>query len=218
MEFILKLKERLLEPLPGIEAQLKMMNTGLRKNDPEMYRKAAENAKEACVLLLLFQKEGVWHTVLMQRPKTNYAHSKQISFPGGGLEDSDVDLGAGALRETEEEFGIPRENITLIGRLSELYIPVSGYLVYPFVGYLTEAPTYTPDPKEVAEVIEVKIENLIDPSLRKLTNIETPNGLKLKNVPYFDLKDKVVWGATAMMLNEFSEILSALEQEGHFLN
>lgn len=216
MTFIPKLKERLLAPLPGIEAQLKMMNTGLRKNDPEMYTKASENAKKACVLLLLFQKEGVWYTALMERPETNYAHSKQISFPGGGLEDSDADLAAGALRETEEEFGIPRENISVVGRLSQLYIPVSGYLVYPFVGYLKEAPSYTPDPKEVAEVIEIKVEDLINPNLRKLTSIETPNGLKLKNVPYFDLEGKVVWGATAMMLNEFSEILESLQVEGNF--
>lgn len=216
MTFILKLKERLLEPLPGIEAQLRMMSTGLRKNDPDMYRKAAKDAKKACVLLLLFQKEGAWHTALMERPETPYPHSKQISFPGGGLEDSDVDLAAGALRETEEEFGIPRENITVVGRLSQLYIPVSGYLVYPFVGYLEEAPSYTPDPKEVAEIIEAKVEDLIDPSLRKLTTIEIPNGLTLKEVPYFDLKGKIVWGATAMMLNEFAEILGVLQEEGHF--
>jgi 8-oxo-dGTP pyrophosphatase MutT (NUDIX family) len=218
MTFILKLKERLLEPLPGIETQLKMMSTGLRNNDPDQYRKAAEDAKKACVLLLLFQKEGAWHTVLMQRPKTAYPHSKQISFPGGGLEDSDADLAAGALRETEEEFGIPRENISVVGRLSQLYIPVSGYLVYPFVGYLEEPPSYTPDPKEVAEIIEVKVEDLINPNLRKLTTIEIPNGQTLKEVPYFDLKGKVVWGATAMMLNEFAEMLGVLQEEGHFKN
>lgn len=216
MTFIVKLKERLLEPLPGIEAQLKMMSSGLRKNDPEMYQKAAKDAKKACVLLLLFQKEGSWHTVLMERPETPYAHSKQISFPGGGLEDSDADLAAGALRETEEEFGIPRENINLVGRLSQLYIPVSGYLVYPFVGYLKEAPSYAPDPREVAEVIEVKVADLMNPSLRKLTTINTPNGLRLKEVPYFDLNEKIVWGATAMMLNEFSEILARLQEEGYF--
>jgi 8-oxo-dGTP pyrophosphatase MutT (NUDIX family) len=216
MTFISKLEERLSSPLPGIEAQLKMMSSGLRKNDPEMYQRVAEDAKKACVLLLLFQKEGAWHTVLMQRPETPYPHSKQISFPGGGLEDSDADLAAGAVRETEEEFGIPRENITVIGRLSQLYIPVSGYLVYPFVGYLKEAPSYTPDPKEVAEIIEVKIEDLINPALRKLTQIKIPSGITLKEVPYFDLKGKVVWGATAMMLNEFSEILESLKEEGHF--
>jgi len=216
MVFITKLKERLLNPLPGIEAQLKMMSSNLRRNDPDMYVKVAKNAKKACVLLLLFQKKDIWYTALMERPETPYAHSKQISFPGGGLEDSDADLEAGALRETEEEFGIPKEDITLIGRLSQLYIPVSGYLVHPFVGYLKEAPIYRPDPREVAEVIEVKIEDLIDPTLRKLTEIKTSKGLTLKNIPYFDLKKKVVWGATAMMLNEFSELLEELQKQGYF--
>jgi 8-oxo-dGTP pyrophosphatase MutT (NUDIX family) len=218
MAFISKLKERLLNPLPGIEAQLRMMSSGLHKNDPEMYVKAAKDAKKACVLLLLFQKEGAWHTALMERPETPYAHSKQISFPGGGLEVSDASLAAAALRETEEEFGIPREAVTLIGRLSQLYIPVSGYLVHPFVGYLEQAPSYTPDPREVAEVIEVKIEDLINPTLRKLTKIRTSSGLILRDVPYFDLKEKIVWGATAMMLNEFSEILETLQKEGYFVN
>ncbi|WMX13361.1 MULTISPECIES: CoA pyrophosphatase [unclassified Aureispira] len=215
MLFIPKLKEHLLNPLPGIDAQLKMMSSGLRKNDPDMYVKAAKDARKACVLLLLFQKEGIWHTALMERPETPYAHSKQISFPGGGLEASDATLEAAALRETEEEFGIPREDVTIIGRLSQLYIPVSRYLVHPFVGYLKEAPVYTPDPKEVAEVIEVRIEDLIDPTLRKLTKIKTSSGLILRDVPYFDLKEKIVWGATAMMLNEFSEILETLQKEGY---
>lgn len=212
MLFISKLKESLLDPLPGIEAQLKMMSSGLRKNDPEMYIKAAKDAREACVLLLLFQKEGVWYTTLMERPETPYAHSKQISLPGGGLEDSDADLASAALRETEEEFGIPRQDVTLLGRLSKLYIPVSRYLVHPFVGYLDYEPSYSPDPREVAEVIEVKIDDLINPDLRKLTKIKTSSGLTLKDVPYFDLGGKIVWGATAMMLNEFSEILERLQE------
>lgn len=212
MLFISKLKASLLDPLPGIEAQLKMMSSGLRKNDPKMYIEAAKDAREACVLLLLFQKEGIWHTTLMERPETPYAHSKQISLPGGGLEDFDADLASAALRETEEEFGIPRQDVTLIGRLSQLYIPVSRYLVHPFVGYLDYEPNYNPDPKEVAEVIEVKIDDLIDPDLRKLTRIETSSGLTLKDVPYFDLAGKIVWGATAMMLNEFSEVLERLEE------
>lgn len=218
MAFISKLKERLLSPLPGIEAQWRMMSSGLREKDPKMYKKAAEGAKEASVLLLLFQKKGTWYTTLMERSETPYAHSKQISFPGGGLEVFDADLETAALRETEEEFGIPREAITLIGRLSQLYIPVSGYLVHPFVGYLEQAPSYTPDPREVAEVIEVKIEDLINPTLRKLTKIKMSSGLILRDVPYFHLKEKIVWGATAMMLNEFSEILETLQEEGYFVN
>lgn len=211
MELIEKLKERLKEPLPGLEAQLKMMSSGLIKNDPNMYHNVASNAKKACVMLLLFKKENQWYTVLMERPESPYAHSKQISFPGGGLEKEDHTLEAAALRETEEEFGIPSQNITIIGRLSHLYIPVSNYLVHPFVGYLTEPPTYIPDPSEVAEIIEVLVEDLLNPNLTKTTKIKTSSGLLLKDVPYFSVNNKIVWGATAMMLSEFVEIVKVLE-------
>ncbi|BDS12141.1 NUDIX hydrolase [Aureispira anguillae] len=211
MELIEQLKERLKEPLPGLDAQLKMMSSGLKKNNPDMYFKASDQAKKACVMLLLFQKENKWYTVLMERPESPYAHSKQVSFPGGGLEEFDADLAAAALRETEEEFGIPNQNITIIGRLSQLYIPVSNYLVYPFIGYLKTAPTYTPDPNEVAEIIEVQIDDLLNPNLQKLTKIKTSSGLILKDVPYFSLNQKIVWGATAMMLSEFVEIVKLLK-------
>lgn len=214
MEFISQLKERLGEPLPGIKAQLKMTNTkiGVYEQNKQKYLEASKEAKKACVMILLFQKEEVWHTALMQRPESPYPHSKQISLPGGGLEEQDDTLEAGALRETEEEFGIPAQNIQTLGRLSELYIPVSGYLVHPFVGYLKEAPTYTPDPNEVDEIIEVKVEDLLNPALRKHKDITTSSGHHLRDVLYFDLNDKVVWGATAMMLSEFVTILESLDR------
>lgn len=210
MQLIEELQQRLQKPLPGLTAQLKMMSSGLKKNNINMYSEVAENAKKACVMLLLFQKEGEWHTALMERPESPYAHSKQVSFPGGGVEEIDANLEAAGIRETEEEFGIPRENINVIGRMSQLYIPVSNYLVYPFVGYLEAAPSYTPDPAEVAEIIEVKIEDLLNPALRKETTIETSSGLTLKEVPYYALNGKRVWGATAMMLSEFVEMMNEL--------
>lgn len=211
MNFIEALKEQLKATLPGTAAQMKMMSTGLKKNDPDMYFNIPEDAKKACVMLLLFQKEGRWHTVLMQRPESPYAHSKQISFPGGGLEEQDASLEAGALRETEEEFGIKSADIQTIGELSQLYIPVSNYLIYPFVGYLDYAPTYNPDPNEVAGIIEVKLTDLLNPALRKEKTIKTSSGYVLKDVPYFDLNNKVVWGATAMMLSEFVTIVEGMD-------
>jgi len=211
MSFIEVLQEQLKVELPGSAAQMKMMSTGLKKNDPDMYFDVPEDAKKACVMLLLFQKEGVWHTVLMQRPESPYAHSKQISFPGGGLEEQDVSLEAGALRETEEEFGIAREEIKTIGKLTKLYLPVSNYLIFPFVGYMDHAPTYNPDPNEVAGIIEVKLEDLLNPALRKEKTIRTSSGYVLKDVPYFDVNSKVVWGATAMMLSEFVTIVEGMD-------
>lgn len=209
--FIKQLHEGLKAPLPGLEAQLIMMSSGLKKTNREMYLNIAEGAKKAAVMLLLFQKNEEWYTTLMQRPESPYAHSKQVSFPGGGVEDIDNSLKAAALRETEEEFGIPREDIRVIGRLSQLYIPVSNYLVHPFVGYLAKIPSYIPDPNEVDEIIEVKVDDLLNPNLRKITQIKTSSGLNLKNVPYFDVNNKVVWGATAMMLSEFIELIKRLK-------
>ena len=149
----------------------------------------------------------------MQRPDSPYAHSKQISFPGGGLEEEDENLEACAKRETEEEFGIPRENIQVLGKLSELYIPVSRYLVQPFVGYLEEAPSYTPDPNEVDEILEIPLEDLLNPALRKFTTIRTSSNLVLKDIPYYDVVGKTVWGATAMMLSEFVYLLENLNKD-----
>lgn len=208
-----QLHEGLKAPLPGIEAQLIMMSSGLQNTNREMYFKAAEGAKEAAVMLLLFQKNKEWYTILMQRPESPYAHSKQVSFPGGGVEVTDHSLEAAALRETEEEFGIPSEDIRVIGRLSQLYIPVSNYLVHPFVGYLKEIPSYTPDPNEVDEIIEVKVDDLLNPDLKKITEIRTSSGFNLKDVPYFDVNNKVVWGATAMMLSEFVELMKGLSYQ-----
>jgi 8-oxo-dGTP pyrophosphatase MutT (NUDIX family) len=201
--FIQQIKQRLQQPLPGLDAQTLMMADRFRQKDSNAYVKPSEGGRKAGVMLLLFQKGETWYTALMQRPDSPYAHSRQISFPGGGLEDEDVDLAACAKRETEEEFGIPREDIQLLGALSELYIPVSRYLVQPFVGYLEAAPSYTPDPNEVDEIIEVPLEDLLNPALHKLTEIKTSSGLVMKDIPYFDVAEKKVWGATAMMLSEF---------------
>jgi 8-oxo-dGTP pyrophosphatase MutT (NUDIX family) len=208
--FIQHLKQRLEQPLPGMEAQSKMMSVRFKRNDTNDYAKASDPARRAAVMVLLFQKDGQWYTNLMQRPESAYAHSKQVSFPGGGLEEADADLEACAKRETEEEFGIPRDKIQVLGALTELFIPVSDYLVQPFVGYLEEAPRYKPDPNEVAEVLEVPLKDLLDPALRKMTTIQVSAAVSLSDIPYFDVANKVVWGATAMMLSEFVEILEAL--------
>ncbi|MFK7797284.1 MAG: CoA pyrophosphatase [Aureispira sp.] len=208
--FIQQLKQRLEQPLPGMEAQSKMMGVRFKRKDTNDYAKHSANARRAAVMVLLFQKDGLWYTNLMQRPESAYAHSKQVSFPGGGLEEADASLEACAIRETEEEFGIPSANIQVIGALTELYIPVSDYLVQPFVGYLAEAPSYTPDTNEVAEVLEVPLKDLLDPTLRKMTTIKVSADVSLPDIPYFDVVDKVVWGATAMMLSEFVEVLEAV--------
>jgi 8-oxo-dGTP pyrophosphatase MutT (NUDIX family) len=210
-KFIQSLRHRMDLPLPGERAQKKMISRQLGGNDSNSRFKIPEQHKKASVLVLFYPKNTSWNLALMQRPESPYAHSKQVSFPGGGAEEHDLDEAETALRETEEEFGIPKSSINLIGRLTHVYIPVSNYLVHPFIGYLTEEPIFIPDANEVEEIVEVPLEELINPANRKIKEIEIQGGIKLQDVPYFDLSEKVIWGATAMMLGELTELLEELD-------
>ena len=197
------LQQKLQQPLPGREAQLQMA-PGLRRH----YKMAPNDAIVACVMVLLIPKNGDWHFTLIQRmPHPKDRHSGQISFPGGRLEKDDLSLEFGALRETEEEVGVAKEAINLLGKLTELYIPVSNYLVHPFVGYLEETPIYTPQPSEVKSILEIPILELEKKENRKLVDMKVRNNVVLKNTPYFDFYGNVVWGATAMMLSEFERVV-----------
>lgn len=197
------IRKKLTQSLPGRIAQLEMA-PALRVH----YKGAPDDAIVACVLVLLFPKNDDWYFTLIQRmPHEKDRHSGQISFPGGRLEKEDESLIAGALREAEEEVGIPRDEINVLGRLTELYIPVSNFIVHPFVGFLEKTPKYIPQPSEVDLILEIPIAELNKKGNKKTRDIKGGKNIGLKNVPYFDFGGKVVWGATAMMLSEFERVV-----------
>jgi 8-oxo-dGTP pyrophosphatase MutT (NUDIX family) len=201
---IQQLQAQLAETLPGTAAQFKMTHS-IRVHSTQ----PRADAKIAAVMLLLYQKNDTWHTALIRRVATSNPddkHSGQISFPGGKQDPTDENLAHTALRETEEEIGIPMQNIQLLGQLTELYIPVSNFLVHPFVGYIQEIPIFKPQASEVKAVLEVPIAHFTSSTHRKTTDMRFSPNILLKEVPYFDVFGNVVWGATAMILNEFSEI------------
>ncbi|MEL6862853.1 MAG: CoA pyrophosphatase, partial [Bacteroidota bacterium] len=136
-------------------------------------------------------------------------HSGQVSFPGGRYEPEDKSLASGAIREAQEEVGINPSDIQLLGRLTELYIPVSNFLVHPFVGFVNHRPSFIPQESEVAEILEVPLSHLLDPMNTRTTKIHLPQNVILSDVPYYHVAQKVVWGATAMMLSEFLEVVEA---------
>ncbi len=204
MSLIETLEHRLQLSLPGKDAHAKMTHLG-RFPNPTI----PSEHKKASVLILLYQKSTDWHTVLMKRTSRfkNDKHKGQISFPGGQAETFDINKAATAVRETEEEVGIPGTNIKVLGGLSQLYIPVSNFLVHPFVGYVPEEPNFSLDSDEVDEIIETPLSLLMDGAIQQETTIDLPNGFQLKNVPYFDVHGHVVWGATSMIISEFITVL-----------
>ena len=169
---------------------------------------APVGARQAAVLLALFPKDGEWHIVFIERNASDRDHhGGQISFPGGKAEPTDGSMLATALREAEEEVGIGAGQVNVLGGLTELYIPVSNFQVHPFLGYLEAAPSYQLQLEEVNAVIEAPLSHFRQPGVRQVTDIRINAQITLKNVPYFDLHGRVLWGATAMMLNELLEIL-----------
>jgi 8-oxo-dGTP pyrophosphatase MutT (NUDIX family) len=188
--------------LPGLSTQ-QQMAPSIRyrgKYSPENN----EAFRDSGVLLLVYPFNKNAHTVFMKRNIYNGAHSGQISLPGGKSEPADNNLIETAIREAEEEIGISRNQIQILGTLTPLFVPASGFRILPVIGYLAKKPIFIPDPGEVSELIEIGLETLFEPSNTKVEVLNI-KGLSL-TAPYFDVKGHHIWGATAMILSEFREI------------
>ena len=171
-----------------------------------------QDARESGVLLLLQEDPARTeepHIIFIERTEDRSAHSRQIAFPGGRREIGDASLMETALREAEEEIGIDRSQVKIVGALTPLYIPVSNFMVYPFVGITGKNVPLVPQPSEVARIIPVPVSSLFAESTRIHTTVSPPSAKgETLEVPAYQLPNSgpLVWGATAMMLSEF-EIL-----------
>lgn len=151
--------------------------------------------------------DDLTHLVLILRKTYRGVHSNQVGFPGGRLELTDKDLQETALRETEEEVGIPREEIKVIKQLTKLYIPPSDFWVHPYMGYVNKTPQFIPQESEVEKVLEVNLDEFMDSNSIIQKKLSTSYAREIE-VPAFLLSGHVVWGATAMMLSEVKELLN----------
>lgn len=194
--------EELKKELPGKLAQIEAIP--YRKIDYGTF--SMNNAKKSAVLIMFYLKENEPHIVLIQRPVYEGAHSGQIAFPGGKIDELDKDIVYTALREANEEIGIVMNDVDVIGRLTDMYIPVSNFLVTPIVGFVDYLPDFIPDEREVAEIIDLKVTDLTNIKELGTTNVILANKIPVK-APCFDFNSKIVWGATAVMLNEMRWIL-----------
>lgn len=174
-------------------------------------KKELEFHHESAVGIILYPSQSTIHCILIQRPEYEGVHGGQISFPGGKKDVSDFDLEQTARRECYEEINLPTSSALLIAELSEIYISVSSFLVRPFVFFIDELPSLTPDPREVASIISFDLFSITDESIVKTTDFKTGNGIIRKNIPYFDIDGNKVWGATAMMLAEMKSILERFD-------
>ncbi|NRA10771.1 MAG: CoA pyrophosphatase [Crocinitomicaceae bacterium] len=172
--------------------------------------KRAIDYRKSAVGIVLFEEANSIRCVLIQRPQYEGTHGGQVSFPGGKMDATDVDLEYTAKRECMEEIDLEPSLMRTVGRLSEVYIPVSKFLVQPYIFFVDPLPSLKPDEREVDEIFTFEIDNLLNSTRLKRIDLKFKNGFKQKDIPYFDIEGRVVWGATAMILSEFKAILKSL--------
>lgn len=201
------LRQALQSELPGDEAHLLVvpMNRLIERK-----KLASENYRKSAVSIVLHPTQNSLRCILIQRPDYDGNHGGQISFPGGKMDDSDSDLKHTAIRECMEEIQLPLTSKNYLGKLTQVYIPVSKFMVQPYIFYVDPIPNLIPDKREVESIFDFDILKLKDAETLKRTDIRIHSSLKMKDVPYFHLENKVVWGATAMMLAELKILLDRI--------
>jgi 8-oxo-dGTP pyrophosphatase MutT (NUDIX family) len=198
---IIRIKDKLALPLPGHAENLKF-----ERNQRILFDKNPdENTRSSAVLILIYPQNGEFFVPFIQRPKYDGKHGGQISLPGGKKENNDENLMRTALRETQEEIGIKATDIHVLGALTEVFIPVSNFLVQPYVGFITYSPEFFPDAREVEKIIHTPLTYLQKDDLKSRRKIWVEK--TEMEVTGFTVDDEWVWGATALIMSEFIEIL-----------
>ena len=199
------LKEEFLKPLPGESAQ-KLMSPLVRNLKPGGPEKAVDPVPSGVLILLYQAKSGEIRFPLIQRPVYKGVHSGQVALPGGKKEPQDRSVVETALRESHEEIGVLPESVSVLGMLSPLYVWASNHIVTPVVGWLQAAPSFRPDDHEVAGILTADLNVLDNIEFIKKKELTVRDSFKI-HAPYYAIDGQVVWGATAMMLSEFSVLL-----------
>jgi 8-oxo-dGTP pyrophosphatase MutT (NUDIX family) len=199
-----------LQSLPGEDAHEAMAPGGRMRSSEALQN--AQVVKESGVSIHVFEKNKEARILLTQRTNYKGTHGGQVAFPGGKLEELDKSIEDCARRESWEETGIPKEAGETLGQLTEIYIPVSQFRVRPFVIFHDEFNfELVPEQREVAEIFSIPFRFLLDENSVEKVNIPLSPQFTLKDVPCFKYEDKIIWGATAIILNEFKVMLKNLE-------
>ncbi|MGL2964826.1 NUDIX hydrolase [Flavobacterium sp. RSB2_4_14] len=162
--------------------------------------------KKAAVMMLFYPKNSQTHLALILRTSYNGVHSSQIAFPGGKVEKNDIDLEQTALRETHEEIGIHPNHIKVVRPFTEVYIPPSNFMVYPFMGYSENELDFSLQEEEVAGMVELPLVDFLNDNIVMNVVMQTSYAGAI-DVPGFRVNEHFIWGATAMMMSELKETL-----------
>ncbi|MDN6280507.1 MAG: CoA pyrophosphatase [Psychroflexus sp.] len=195
--------------LPGIKAQHKLAPFH-RKEDLQKIDFSQLQAKKSAVMALFYPDEKQdMRLIFILRKSYNGVHSNQIGFPGGQYETDDKNFEYTAIRETEEEIGIQKEDITVVRELTQMYIPPSNFIVYPFLGFLNYTPQFKKQETEVETIFSVCLADCLNDQNIVETTISASYS-KETQVNAFELNGQIVWGATAMMLSEIRDIFKEI--------
>jgi 8-oxo-dGTP pyrophosphatase MutT (NUDIX family) len=165
----------------------------------------------SAVLILLYQKQGHYYIVLSRRTENVKDHKGQISFPGGARDSNDRTLLHTAVRESREEIGLRAKDIEVIGELDDELTTTSNYIVTPFVAMIPWPYRFTKNKDEVAEIIQIPIEALLEKRRVKETS-ETLNGRRIVSYIY-SYEGKAIWGATARILKKLLDIIDGITKD-----
>lgn len=192
-------------PLIGDEAHF-LMAPDERKFSMASYREKNYQPRLAAVSLLFYPKNQETHIVFIKRAVDLSVHSGQIAFPGGKKEIEDANEEVTALRELAEEVGIHSHQVSVIKKLSPLYVPPSNFEVHPFMLFADTPLTFKPQLSEVAHILEIPLANFLTANAIGERLFHTSYGKNIK-CPIYRWQEQMIWGATAMMMSEMREII-----------
>lgn len=167
------------------------------------------NARLSAVMVLLYPQESELQLIFARRPDTLRDHPGQIAFPGGRREPGEAYIDT-ALRETEEELGVPAAQIEVLGQLRSVYVPPSNFVVHPFVGWHERRPAFVPSPDEVAELLEIPLSHFLNPNSRSREEWTFKKMNVTLDIPFYHFGQHKIWGATATIL---SELMARVENQ-----